>query len=58
VLFAAARLQRMLLVLAFAYLLLVLMGLVAGSCFSPDHGSATTSRKKPTSAFFIGRYMQ
>jgi len=54
----AARLERMLLVLAFAYLLLVLMGLVAGARFSQAHWSATTSPKKPTSAFVIGRYMQ
>ncbi|MCK4298398.1 MAG: hypothetical protein KAX80_02630 [Planctomycetes bacterium] len=54
----AARLERMLLVLAFAYLLLLLIGLVARSRFSPAHWSATTSRKKPTSALVIGRLMQ
>ena len=54
----ASRLERMLLVLAFAYLLLVLMGLVAGARFSQAHWSATTSPKKPTSAFVIGRLMQ
>ena len=54
----AQRLEWMLLVLAFAYLLLVLMGLLAAARFSPAHWSATTSPKKPTSAFVIGRYMQ
>jgi len=54
----ATRLERMLLVLAFAYLLLVLMGLVARQRFSQAHWSATTSPKKPTSAFVIGRHMQ
>lgn len=55
---SAARLERMLLVLAFAYLLLVLMGLVAGVRFSPAHWSSTTSARRPTSAFVIGRLMQ
>ena len=54
----AARRERMLLVLAFAYLLLVLTGLVAGARLSQAHWSATASQKKPTSASGIGRCRQ
>lgn len=51
------RLERMFLVLAYAYLLLLLFGLLCSREMSQAHWSSTTSRRKPTSAFVIGRQM-
>lgn len=52
------RLERLLLVLAFAYLLLILIGLRCRQIFSEAHWVAGTSKKRrQASAFFIGRYM-
>lgn len=55
---SSARLQRMFLVLAFAYVLLLLMGLICKQNLSAAHWSSTTSQTKPTSAFVVGRRMQ
>jgi hypothetical protein len=55
---SAERLERMFLVLAFAYILLRLMGLICKVSMSAAHWSSTTSRKKPVSAFMVGRIMQ
>ena len=55
---SASRLQRMLLILAFAYILLLLMGLLCKETMSQAHWSSTTSKTKPTSAFVVGRKMQ
>jgi len=53
------RLERMLLVLAFAYLLLLLIGLVCRDTMSEAHwASATSKSQKQASAFFVGRHMQ
>jgi len=52
------RLERLLLVLAFAYLCLVLMGLASERRFPQSHwASATSPGKRQASAFFIGRFM-
>ena len=54
----AARLERMLLVLAFAYLLLLMMGLVCRESMSEAHwASASTKTKDQGCGFTIGRYM-
>jgi len=52
------RLERIFLILAFAYILLLLMGLICKQSMSAAHWSSTTSRKKPVSAFMVGRIMQ
>jgi len=53
------RLERLLLVLAFAYLSLVLMGLLSQKRFLESHWAAATSKRKhQASAFFIGRLVQ
>jgi hypothetical protein len=53
------RLERLLLVLAFAYLCLVLMGLASQQRFPQSRWTAATSKHKPqASAFFIGRLVQ
>jgi hypothetical protein len=52
------RLERMFLILAFAYILLLLMGLICKQQLSPAHWSSTTSKTRPTSAFLVGRIMQ
>ena len=54
----SARMQRMFLVLAFAYILLLLMGLICKQNLSAAHWSSTTSQRKPSSAFVVGRKMQ
>jgi hypothetical protein len=52
------RLERLLLMLAFAYLLLILIGLRCRQTFSEAHWAAGTSKKRrQASAFFIARYM-
>jgi hypothetical protein len=55
------RLQRMLLVLAFAYLFLLLLGLICAETMSAAHWAAAVSHKKngkeQLSAFYIGRLM-
>jgi len=56
---SAQRLERMLLVLAFAYLFLLLLGLVCRESLSAKHWASAVSRKKrQCSAFAIGRHMQ
>ena len=55
---SSARLQRMFMVLAWAYLLLLLMGLICKQNLSAANWSSTTSKRKPTSAFVVGRRMQ
>jgi hypothetical protein len=56
---APERLERLLLVLALAYLLLVLMGLECRSRLSERHWAAGLSRNKhQASIFFVGRFMQ
>ena len=53
------RLERMLLVLAFAYLFLVLLGLICRESLSAKHwASAVSKKKQQCSAFAIGRHMQ
>jgi hypothetical protein len=53
------RLERLLLVLAFAYLCLLLMGVLSHQRFPESHWAAATSKnKRQASAFFIGRLMQ
>jgi len=53
------RLERLLLVLAFAYLCLLLMGLLSQQHFPESHWAAATSKhRRQASAFFIGRLMQ
>jgi hypothetical protein len=54
----AQRLERLLLVLAFAYLLLQLMGLTCQQQFSERHWAAAISQRRQASAFFVGRFMQ
>jgi len=55
---SADRLERMLLVLAFAYLLLLMIGLVCADTLSPGHwASSISKRRKQNSIFFIGRRM-
>ena len=53
------RLERLLLVLAFAYLLLILLGLLARETLHPGHWASGTSRKKEQNSLFtIGRQLQ
>ena len=53
------RLERLLLVLALAYLLLVLIGLECRSSVSARHWAAGVSGdKRQAGVFFIGRFMQ
>ncbi len=54
------RLERLLLVLALAYLLLVLIGLECRSSLSERHWAAgvSTGSRPQASVFFIGRFMQ
>ena len=54
----AQRLERMLLVLAFAYLALILMGLICSETMTQAHWSSAVSKRKQSSIFLIGRYMQ
>lgn len=51
------RLERMLLVLAYAYLLLLLMGVMCQESYSQAHWSSAVGRRRQSSAFVIGRYM-
>ena len=54
----AARLERMFLVMAFAYLLLLMMGLICRGTMSEAHwASATTKSNDQACGFTIGRYM-
>ncbi|MHC5058862.1 MAG: transposase family protein [Planctomycetota bacterium] len=54
----AARLERMFLVLAFAYLLLLVMGLICRDTMSEAHwASATTKSNDRACGFTIGRHM-
>jgi len=54
----AGRMQRLLLVLAFAYLLLLLIGLVCRDTMSEAHwASAATKSRDQACGFTIGRYM-
>jgi hypothetical protein len=56
---SAQRLERMLLVPAFAYMFLLLIGLISQRRFSAKHWASAVSRKrKQNSAFTIGRFMQ
>jgi len=52
------RVQRLLLVLALAYLLLLLLGLYCRQTMPQSHWAAATSRKQQLCAFTIGRFMQ
>lgn len=53
------RLERLVLVLAFAYLTVLLIGLNSQQRFPQSHWAAATSKNKPqASLFFIGRLMQ
>jgi len=53
------RLERLLLVLAFAYLFLILLGLLARETLSSSHWASATSRKKTQNSLFtIGRQLQ
>ena len=52
------RLERLLLVLAFACILRLLAGLICQQRLCPRHWSAAISKKKQASAFFVGRLMQ
>jgi hypothetical protein len=51
------RLERMFLVLAYAYLLLLLMGVLCQESYSQAHWSSAVGRRRQSSAFVIGRYM-
>jgi len=53
----AERLERMLPVLAYAYLLLLLTGLVCGRKYSQAWWSSAVGKRRQSSAFVIGRYM-
>jgi len=56
---SAERLERMLLVLALAYLFLVLLGLVCRERLSAKHWASAVSQKRDQcSVFVIGRHMQ
>jgi len=56
---SAERLEPMLLVLAFAYLFLPLIGLISQRQLSAKHWASAGSRKhKQNSAFTVGRHMQ
>jgi len=52
------RLERLPLVLAFAYLFLLLLGIICQDTMSAKWWSSTTSPSRPTSVFVIGRHMQ
>jgi len=53
------RLGRLLLVLAFAYLFLILLGLLASETLPPSHWASASSHKKVQSSLFtIGRQLQ
>ena len=53
------RLERLLLVLAFAYLFLILLGLLASETLPPSHWASGSSRKKSQNSIFtIGRQLQ
>jgi len=53
------RLERLLLVLAFAYLFLILLGLLASETLPPSHWASASSHKKVQSSLFtIGRQLQ
>lgn len=52
------RLERLLLALAFAYLLLLLIGVICQQQLSERHWAAALSKKRQASAFFVGRLMQ
>ena len=55
----AERLERLLLVLAFAYLFLILLGLLATETLPSSHWASGTSRKKEQNSLFtIGRHLQ
>jgi hypothetical protein len=51
------RLERLLLILAFAYILLLMMGLICQNTMSPANWSSNTGNARPTSAFVVGRIM-
>ena len=52
------RLERMLLVLAFAYLLVLLVGIRCQQQLPQSHWAAASGKRRQASAFFVGRYMQ
>ena len=55
----AGRLERLLLVLAYAYLLLLLIGLVCRDTMSEAHWASAVSKSQDQACgFTIGRYMQ
>ncbi len=55
---SASRLERLLLVLAFAYLLLLLLGLICSQQLSAAHwASGVSKNRKQVSAFLVGRLM-
>jgi hypothetical protein len=54
----ARRLERGLLVLAFAYLLLILIGKECRGQYSPGHWVSGVGRRRQASDLFAGRYMQ
>ena len=55
----AGRLERLLLVLAFAYLLLPLIGLVCRNTMSEEHWASAVSKSQDQACgFMIGRHMQ
>ena len=54
----AGRLERMLLVLAFAYLLLLVIGLVCRDTMSGAHWASTATKTRDQACgFTVGRYM-
>jgi len=52
------RLERLLLVPAFVYLLSLLIGLISQQQLSARHWAVALSKKRQAGAFFIGRLMQ
>jgi hypothetical protein len=54
----AHRLERLLLILAFAYLLLILIGKKCREQYSPGHWASGVGRRRQASDFFVGRHMQ
>jgi hypothetical protein len=51
------RLERLLLVLAFAYIFLLLLGIFCTDTMQQKRWSSTSSRSRPTSAFVVARIM-
>lgn len=52
------RLERLILVLSFAYLWLLLIGVLSQNRFPQSHWAAAVSKRRQASAFFVGRFMQ